>query len=67
MEAAIRGMKDGTINPEDVKVAGIESAEEKAEAEVAEHMNYCCRLYHAEFAAMEFIETLITVMQNHYC
>ena len=60
-------MKDGTINPEDVKVAGIESAEEKAEAEVAEHMNHCCRLYHAEFAVMEFIETLITVMQNHYC
>lgn len=27
-------MKDGTINPEDVKVAGIESAEEKAAAEV---------------------------------
>lgn len=36
MEAAIRGMKDGTINPEDVKVAGIESEEEKAEAEVTE-------------------------------
>jgi hypothetical protein len=67
VEAAIRGMKDGTINPEDVKVAGIESAEEKAEAEVAEHMTYCCRLHHTKFAAMEFIETLITVMQNHYC
>jgi hypothetical protein len=39
VEAAIRGMKDGTINPEDVKVAGIESEEEKAEAEVAEQ-NY---------------------------
>jgi hypothetical protein len=40
VEAAIRGMKDGTINPEDVKVAGIESAEEKAEAEVTEHNYY---------------------------
>ena len=34
MEAAIRGMRDGTIKPEDVKVEGIESEEEKIQAEV---------------------------------
>ena len=34
MEAAIKGMRDGTIKPEDVKVAGIESEEEKNLAEV---------------------------------
>ena len=40
MEAAIRGMRDGTINPEDVKVAGIESEEEKAQAEVFNLLPY---------------------------
>ena len=34
MEAAIRGMRDGTIAPEDVRVEGIESDEEKRQQEV---------------------------------
>jgi hypothetical protein len=34
VEAAIKGLMDGTIKPEDVKVEGIETEEEKMEKEV---------------------------------
>jgi hypothetical protein len=34
VEAAIRGMRDGTINPDDVRVEGIESEEEKLQKEI---------------------------------
>lgn len=44
-------MRDGTINPEDVKVAGIESDEEKAAAEVLSHPHSLTRFFIDEFGA----------------
>ena len=35
MNAAIKGLMEGTIKPEDVKIDGIETEEEKAKAEVS--------------------------------
>lgn len=37
VQAAIQGMMDGTIKPEDVKVKGIDSEEEKLQKEVNNH------------------------------
>jgi hypothetical protein len=34
VEEAVRAMRDGTVNPEDVKIDGIDTEEEKQEKEV---------------------------------
>lgn len=35
VEAALRGILDGTLNPDDVKIEGLESEEEKKKKEVS--------------------------------
>jgi hypothetical protein len=38
VEAAIKGLVAGTLKPEDVKVEGIDTEEEKAEKEVSPYL-----------------------------
>lgn len=45
MEAAIKGLVAGTLKPEDVKVEGIDTEEEKAEKEVNECNTISLNLY----------------------
>lgn len=43
MEAAIKGMLDGTLNPDDVKIEGIETEEEKRKKEVLVFFFFLCQ------------------------